>query len=90
MYPKAIADAAQEIVNCKDSSFVVDSIDFNLNQISQRINPTFKGNFNYWYYEGSLTTPDCNEIVTWIVAENALFVTETQVLSFHTSAVQKY
>ena len=79
VYLQPIADAAQEIVDCKDSSKIIDSIDFNLNQISQRINPTFKGHFNYWYYDGSLTTPDCNEIVSWIIAEKPLTITNAQV-----------
>ena len=38
--------------------------------------------FNYWHYEGSLTTPDCNEAVQFIVAERALPVTDAQVRIF--------
>ncbi len=51
----------------------------NLNQIVKRLNPTFEDQFNYWHYEGSLTTPDCNEAVQWIVAERPLIITTEQV-----------
>ena len=52
----------------------------NLNQIVKRLNPTFDDEFNYWHYEGSLTTPNCNEAVQWIVAERPLIITTEQVL----------
>ena len=58
---------------------MVEPVIVNFNQISQGINPTFKDAFNYWFYNGSLTTPDCNEVVTWIVAEKPLLVTNDQV-----------
>ena len=50
-----------------------------LSQIVQRINPTYSGDFNYWYYDGSLSTPECNETVRWIVTEKPLHVTDDQV-----------
>ena len=50
-----------------------------LSQIVQRVNPSFSGDFNYWHYNGSLTTPDCTEAVRWIVAEKALHITSDQV-----------
>jgi carbonic anhydrase len=31
-------------------------------------------NLQYWTYEGSLTTPPCSEIVTWMVARDPLHV----------------
>ena len=52
----------------------------NLNQIVKRLNPTFDDEYNYWHYEGSLTTPNCNEAVQWIVAERPLIITTEQVL----------
>ena len=33
----------------------------------------------YWSYEGSLTTPTCNEAVTWVVFERALPIAQVQV-----------
>lgn len=53
--------------------------DINLNKIVKRINPTFASDFNYWHYEGSLTTPDCNEAVQWHVVERPLQITDAQV-----------
>ena len=74
-----IASAAKDIVDSGDYSTEVDPATVNLNQIVQRINPTFSGDFNYWYYNGSLTTPGCQEVVHWVVAEKALQVTDDQV-----------
>ena len=33
----------------------------------------------YYYYKGSLTTPECNEVVNWFVMENTISISETQV-----------
>ena len=33
----------------------------------------------YWSYMGSLTTPGCNEAVTWVVFERALPIAQVQV-----------
>ena len=50
-----------------------------MNQIVHRINPTFFGEeFNYWHYDGGLTTPGCSQAVQWIVAERALPVSDYQ------------
>ena len=57
------------------------SVNLSLSQIVQRINPTFSGDFNYWFYNGSLTTPNCNEAVNWILAEKPLQITKEQVIS---------
>ena len=32
----------------------------------------------YFYYKGSLTTPECNEVVSWIVMEEPIFISSTQ------------
>ena len=49
-----------------------------LTQFVQRINPGYFDQFNYWHYEGSLTTPDCQEAVQWIVSERPLAITDAQ------------
>ena len=65
------------MTECKSTETNITSI--NLYQIVHRINPTFKEDFNYWHYNGSLTTPDCNEAVIWMLAEKPLEVTTDQV-----------
>ena len=50
-----------------------------LNMFVHRINPTWASEFNYWTYAGSLTTPNCSEAVTWIVAEKSIRITDEQV-----------
>ena len=82
-----IAEAAKTIANTpSQASFpsisnqdLEPSATINLGQIIFRINPTFNGEFNYWYYNGSKTSPDCNEAVRWIIAENPLEITTEQV-----------
>lgn len=32
----------------------------------------------YYYYQGSLTTPDCNEIVNWFVVKEPLQISKSQ------------
>ena len=49
-----------------------------LNNIIHALNPSYNTDFNYYSYAGSLTTPDCNEAVAWIVAERPLRVTTCQ------------
>lgn len=36
---------------------------------------------SYWTYEGSLTTPSCNECVTWLLYQEPLIVSEAQMAS---------
>lgn len=36
----------------------------------------------YWTYKGSLTTPTCNEAVTWVVFDRALPIAQVQANSF--------
>ncbi|XP_014606466.1 PREDICTED: putative carbonic anhydrase 3 [Polistes canadensis] len=37
-----------------------------------------KNRKNYYTYEGSLTTPDCKEVVTWLIMKEKLTVSEEQ------------
>ena len=74
-----VSDAAKEITDSGDYRTMVGAT-MNLNQFVNHINPGFKKAFNYWHYEGSLTTPECNEAVMWLVAEHPLRVTDDQVL----------
>lgn len=37
---------------------------------------------HYWTYEGSLTTPPCSEIVTWLVARDPLRVDAADIMRF--------
>ena len=76
LHLKIIADAAKNVTAANDET---DPVTVPLSQIVQRVNPSFKGDFNYWHYSGSLTTPDCKEAVRWIVAEKALQITNDQV-----------
>ena len=36
-------------------------------------------NGDYYHYSGSLTTPACNEVVTWNVMKKAIYVSSNQV-----------
>jgi carbonic anhydrase len=37
---------------------------------------------NFFTYEGSLTTPDCNEVVSWIVLKDRATISENQIKLF--------
>ena len=74
-----ISNAAKDIAESSDPSAEIVPAQVNLIQIGQRINPSYSGEFNYWFYDGSLTTPVCEEVVRWIVAESPLHVSDDQV-----------
>lgn len=61
----------------------------NLNKMVHKINPGYKSAFNYWTYEGSLTTPACNEAATFIIAEHPLKITDAQMDKFENSLRDK-
>ncbi|MCB0705347.1 MAG: carbonic anhydrase family protein [Saprospiraceae bacterium] len=44
----------------------------------------FSTNRSYYTYTGSLTTPPCSEIVTWIVMENKVEATVEEIGAFST------
>lgn len=42
------------------------------------------GNSDYYYYQGSLTTPDCNEIVQWFLLKDTIGVPASYLASLRT------
>ena len=74
-----VSDAAKDITESGNYTTKVPAT-MNLNQFVNHINPGYKQAFNYWHYEGSLTTPPCSEAVMWLIAEHPLRVTDDQVL----------
>ena len=38
-----------------------------------------EANGHYYHYPGSLTTPTCNEVVTWNVMQKFMYVSSSQV-----------
>jgi len=44
----------------------------------------------YWTYKGSLTTPGCNEAVTWVVFERSLPIAQVQANSFSSLYCNNY
>ena len=73
-----IASAADSLAS-DSSTPVLATID--LTKIVYRLNPTYRTDFNYYTYAGSLTQPNCTEEVTWIVAERPLRVTQAHLES---------
>lgn len=57
-----------------------------------KINPShvIDGEKGYCTYSGSLTTPPCSEIVTWIMALNVIKVSRRQVHAYYRSAGASY
>jgi len=54
--------------------------DMKLNQFL----PSTGAGDQYTYYQGSLTTPTCNEIVLWTVFTNKILISESQLAKFRT------
>lgn len=57
---------------------------FNLNQFTKHVSR------GYYTYLGSLTTPGCNEVVTWINAKKFLKISEAQLTVFRTTHVDNF
>lgn len=47
-----------------------------------------KDHTTYYSYQGSLTTPGCDESVIWFVMTEKLFVSEAQVIQYFTNKLQ--
>ena len=73
---KVLASGAEDLANGADEVLA----NINLNLIVKRINPTYADGFNYWHYEGGLTTPGCNEAVQFMIAERPLQISDSQVI----------
>jgi len=54
----------------------VEAADVELKKFLKEVGPS------YYNYEGSLTTPTCNEVVTWYVMEGAIAISQAQLDAF--------
>ena len=48
-------------------------------EVTLNLKSIAKRSQSYYTYQGSLTTPGCNEIVTWMVLDRPLKISEKQV-----------
>ncbi|MBJ78175.1 MAG: carbonate dehydratase [Acidiferrobacteraceae bacterium] len=53
-------------------------------EISGTVNPLelIPSTQNYWWYMGSLTTPPCSQIVSWVVLKEPILISEKDAASF--------
>ena len=65
-----IIDAAKDLH--KDSNAKIDATVV-LQKFLNEVGP------GYYTYDGSLTTPTCNQVVTWVVMEKAIEISQNQV-----------
>jgi len=72
-----ITAAAAAASEKKDQFKVKVPIKVNLGQFLSAVNKK-----NFYQYQGSLTTPGCNEVVTWIVFDKAIAAGDHQIASF--------
>ena len=72
-----IEEAAREIANVEDPDDQKEAYKTSTLTLGdlEKVLPDFKG---FYHYKGSLTTPDCHEIVNWIVMKNVQYVTSSQ------------
>jgi carbonic anhydrase len=67
-----------------ENEFIKNVIDTVNPSVDWTLLSTYPNFGEYYTYDGSLTTPDCNEIVTWLLTSEVLEVSSSQ-LSFFTS-----
>ena len=65
-----IVDAANAI---HDNQALKVSADISLNKFLREVGP------GYYTYKGSLTTPTCNEVVSWHIMEGTITISQEQV-----------
>ena len=68
-------NAANTIAAATDQFAETVSASVNLNDFISLVGPA------YYYYDGSLTTPDCNEAANFIVFEKTISISESQVIN---------
>ena len=73
---KPLTDALKNVV-ASDSSVAFETSGFRVDQLIRDVTP-IGGNYKYSHYEGSLTTPTCNEVVMWINFLQPLKISEAQ------------
>ena len=52
--------------------------------ISVRFNDLLPANLSYYYYEGSLTTPDCSEVVQWFLLTETITIPQAYLVQLRT------
>lgn len=69
----------------KAANLVSDWVGPSMAQIDSKVIPSFllpKDRSNFYRYEGSLTTPGCQQSVIWTVLAEKLTVSESQVIFY--------
>ncbi|XP_035824520.1 carbonic anhydrase [Aplysia californica] len=70
------ADLVNNLSNVQSQGSKIDLAGFALNTLLQN---SFS---NFFRYDGSLTTPDCQEVVTWTVFKDSIKISESQMEKF--------
>jgi len=73
---RPLTDALKNVI-ASDSSVAFETSGFRVDQLIRDVTP-IGGNYKYSHYEGSLTTPTCNEAVMWINFLDPLKISEAQ------------
>ena len=71
-----IVDAANAI---HDNQALKVSADISLNKFLREVGP------GYYTYDGSLTTPTCNEVVSWHMMQGTIAISQEQVSFLYVS-----
>ena len=75
-----LTDALKHVV-ASDSSVAFENSAFKIDQLIRDVTP-IGGSNKYSHYEGSLTTPTCNEVVMWINFLQPLKISRDQLKAF--------